>query len=146
MSNNLSHPAFAVFAAVALAASLGCASHGPKDPTALAPDYESPSANNDGKSMEDLFAGRFPGVTVQRAEGGGIQIRIRGGNNTFYGSNEPLYVVDDTPLGPGHNGIVFLNPNDIAKIEVLKNPADIGIYGVRGSNGVVKITTKKPGR
>ena len=95
--------------------------------------------------MEDLFAGRFPGVSVQRAEGGGLLILIRGGSNSFYGSSEPLYVVDDTPLGPGHNGIVFLNPNDIAKIEVLKNPSDVGIYGVRGGNGVIKITTKKPG-
>ncbi len=147
MSNHLSHRAFAALAVVSLAASLGCASHGPKDPTALSPDYsDSPSANNDGKSMEDLFAGRFPGVTVQRAEGGGLQILIRGGSNTFYGSNEPLYVVDETPLGPGHNGVVFLNPNDIAKIEVLKNPSDTGIYGVRGGNGVIKITTKKPGR
>ncbi|MDQ3519406.1 MAG: TonB-dependent receptor plug domain-containing protein, partial [Gemmatimonadota bacterium] len=75
-----------------------------------------------------------------------LQIRIRGGSNTFYGSDEPLFVVDDTPLPAGSGGIVFLNPNDIQKIEVLKNPADVGLYGIRGGNGVVKITTKKPGR
>ena len=95
--------------------------------------------------MEDLFASRFPGVVVTRADGGGLQIRIRGGDNTFYGSNEPLIVVDDTPLAP-NRGVVFLNPHDIQRIEVLKNPADIGIYGIRGGSGVVKITTLKPGR
>ena len=65
------------------------------------------------------------GVSVTRADGGGLQIRIRGGSNTFYGSDEPLYVVDDIPLAPSSRGIVFLNPYDIQKIEVLKNPADI---------------------
>ena len=94
--------------------------------------------------MEDLFANRFPGVTVSRTDGGGLQIRIRGGSNTFYGSDEPLYVVDETPLPPSSRGIIFLNPHDIEKIEVLKNPADIALYGIRGGNGVVKITTKKP--
>lgn len=95
--------------------------------------------------IENLFAGRFPGVSVTRADGGGLQIRIRGGSNTFYGSDEPLYVVDDTPLPSGSGGIVFLNPYDIQKIEVLKNPADTGLYGIRGANGVIRITTKKPG-
>jgi TonB-dependent SusC/RagA subfamily outer membrane receptor len=82
---------------------------------------------------------------VTNAEGGGIHIRIRGGNSSFSGSDEPLYVVDDVPLSPGSGGILFLNPYDIQKIEVLKNPADVGIYGVRGGNGVIKITTKRPG-
>jgi TonB-dependent SusC/RagA subfamily outer membrane receptor len=102
--------------------------------------------NTEGKSMEDLFAGRFPGVSVTRTDGGGLQIRIRGGSNTFYGSDEPLYVVDEVPLAPDSRGIVFLNPHDIEKIEVLKNPADIALYGMRGANGVIKITTKRPGR
>jgi TonB-dependent SusC/RagA subfamily outer membrane receptor len=146
VSKHLSHRASAALAALSLVTSLGC-SHSSKDTTASTPDYSgSPSANNEGRTLEDMFAGRFPGVSVQRSDGGGLLILIRGGNNSFYGSNEPLYVVDDTPLEPGHHGIVFLNPNDIAKIEVLKNPADIGIYGVRGGNGVIKITTKKPGR
>ena len=94
--------------------------------------------------MEDLFTGRFPGVTVARTEGGGLQIRIRGGSNSFYAGEEPLYVVDDVPLPPSSRGIVFLSPHDIEKIEVLKNPADVALYGMRGGNGVIKITTKKP--
>ena len=136
-----------VLAAVSLVASLACTSGVPKDTTSGGPVYagDPSAAIGDGRSIEDLFAGRFAGVTATRADGGGIQIRIRGGSNTFYGNDDPLFVIDDTPL-EGSRGIVFLNPHDIQTIEVLKNPADIGVYGMRGANGVVRITTKKPGR
>ena len=100
----------------------------------------------DGKTLENLFAGRFPGVTVSQAAGGGLQIRIRGGNSSFYSGSEPLFVVDGTPLPQGNGGVIYLNPYDIQKIEVLKNPADVAIYGIRGGNGVIKITTKRPGK
>jgi len=134
-----------------LVAPTACAS---RVPTAEAPAPASTVTATDtvtapdggGKTIENLFAGRFPGVTVTAAAGGGLQIRIRGGNNTFYGSNEPLFVVDDTPLPQNSGGIVFLNPYDIEKIEVLKNPTEIGLYGIRGANGVIKITTIRPGR
>jgi TonB-dependent SusC/RagA subfamily outer membrane receptor len=102
-------------------------------------------ATGDGKSIETLLEGRFPGVSVSPANGG-IQVRIRGGSNSFYGGEEPLYVLDDVPLPSGTGGIIMVNPYDIQRIEVLKNPADIAIYGIRGANGVVKITTKKRGR
>ena len=150
MSNrSLTPRAFAAFVAVVLATSLACASRRPIDTESAGPQSTPDTTqvlNTDGKSIEDLFAGRFPGVTVARTGDGGLQIRIRGGSNTFYGSDEPLYVVDDTPLPTGSRGIVFLNPHDIQKIEVLKNPADIAIFGIRGGNGVIKITTKLPGR
>lgn len=135
---------------VPLSVVLGCASSGAKKnevPAALVKATDTSSiANGDGKTLENLFAGRFPGVIVMRAAGGGIQIRIRGGSNTFYGDNEPLYLVDDVPVTANQGGIIFVNPYDIQRIEVLKNPEDIGVYGIRGSNGVVKITMKKPGR
>ncbi len=76
----------------------------------------------------------------------GLQIRIRSGSNSFLLSSEPLFVVDDTPVPPFAGAIPFLNPYDIERIEVLKNPADVAIYGMRGANGVVRITTKRPGR
>jgi TonB-dependent SusC/RagA subfamily outer membrane receptor len=98
-----------------------------------------------GKTIERLFTGRFPGVDVAIARGGGLRIRIRGGANSFLAGEEPLFVVDGTPLPAGTGGIVHLNPYDIEQIEVLKNPADIGLYGVRGGNGVVRITTLRPG-
>jgi TonB-dependent SusC/RagA subfamily outer membrane receptor len=140
--------ALVALVALPLAASLACASGGQKDPMPARPlsSADTSTVNSEGKSMEDLFAGRFSGVTVARSNNGGLQIRIRGGSNSFYGSDEPLLIVDETPLPPGSGGIVYLNPNDIQKIEVLKNPADIALYGIRGGNGVVKITTKKPRR
>jgi TonB-dependent SusC/RagA subfamily outer membrane receptor len=98
------------------------------------------------KTVERLFTGRFPGVSVTQASNGGLQIRIRGGANSFMAGEEPLYLVDGSPLPQGTGGIVFLNPYDIETIEVLKNPADTGLYGVRGANGVIRITTLRPGR
>lgn len=124
---------------------LACASRRAKDssPPPNANAANALSDGNDGKTIESMFAGRFAGVTVTAAPGGGLMIRIRGGNNSFYGNEQPLYVVDDIPLAPGSNGIVFLNPHDITKIEVLKNPADVAVYGMRGGNGVIKITTRR---
>jgi TonB-dependent SusC/RagA subfamily outer membrane receptor len=89
---------------------------------------------------EELFIGRFPGVQVLQS-GGGLIIRIRGANS-INGSNEPLYVIDDMPIEPGPGGaLVGINPQDIEKIEVLKDAGSTGLYGSRGANGVVLIRT-----
>ncbi len=126
-----------------LSASLACRSHTREPrPVPLATD----SLDTEGKSLETMMVARFPGVSVTRTTDGGLQIRIRGGGNSFYGGDEPLILVDGTPLPPGSHSTVFLNPHDIEKIEVLKNPQDTALYGIRGGNGVVKITTKRPGR
>lgn len=146
MSNHVSSRALVVIVVAPLFAVLACASGGKSASPAPGGLLDPSMANSDGKSVEDMLATRFPGVTVDRVDGGGLQIRIRGGSNSFYGSNEPLYLVDDSPVEPDRGGILFLNPNDIETIEVLKNPADTGLYGVRGANGVIKITTKRPGR
>ena len=68
------------------------------------------------------------------------------GVGSFYGNDDPLIVIDEVPQQPGSHGVAFLNPHDIERIDVLKNPADTGIYGMRGANGVIKIRTKRPGR
>ncbi len=93
--------------------------------------------------VEELFAGRFPGVQVFAAPGGGIEVRIRGATSVN-ASNEPLYVVDGYPLPAGTGGLLGINPNDVARIEVLKSAGEVGEYGVRGANGVVRVTTKRP--
>jgi TonB-dependent SusC/RagA subfamily outer membrane receptor len=129
---------------VPLIALMSCASSGSqKDPVYIG---DRGVVTDDGKTIENMLATKFPGVAVSRAEDGGLHIRIRGGSNSFYGSSEPLYIVDDAPLDVGPRGLLYLNPYDIERIEVLKNPEDIGVYGVRGSNGVIKITMKKPGK
>ncbi len=144
MSNqNVSARALKLVIFIPLFALMSCASSGPqKDPVYIGPGARGPE---DGKTIENMLATRFPGVMVTREADGGLHIRIRG-PNSFYGSSEPLYIVDEAPLDVGPKGLLYLNPYDIERIEVLKNPEDVGVYGVRGANGVIKITMKKPGK
>jgi TonB-linked SusC/RagA family outer membrane protein len=85
--------------------------------------------------------GRVAGVQVAQNSGepgGSISVRIRGGNS-LQGSNEPLYVVDGFALsGPP----TAINPNDIESMDILKDASATAIYGSRGANGVILITTK----
>ena len=94
-------------------------------------------------SVEDQMTGRFPGVRIIHLPGGGFSVRMFG-PTSLRSSQEPLYVVDGMPVhvDPGR-GIDWLNPQDIARIRVLKDVADTAMWGVRGGNGVVIITTKK---
>jgi TonB-dependent SusC/RagA subfamily outer membrane receptor len=99
-----------------------------------------------GDPIEKLIQRVDPGVLVSRTPDGGIAVQIRG-NASFYGAAQPLYVVDDVPIAAGPGGaLAGINPHDIDSIRVLKNPADIGIYGMRGANGVIVIKMKKPGQ
>ncbi len=86
--------------------------------------------------------GRAAGVDVTQAgskPGAAPQVRIRG-RRSFNASNEPLYVVDGIPIVGGLDDI---NPQDITSMEVLKDASATAIYGSRGANGVVLITTKR---
>ena len=98
--------------------------------------------------------GKVAGVNVTSgsgAPGGNMIVRIRG-NSSVIGSNDPLYVIDGIPVQGGNNGstnlLSTINPTDIESIEVLKDASATAIYGSRGSNGVILITTKsgKEGR
>lgn len=98
-------------------------------------------------NAQQALQGRAAGVDVNQAgskPGSSPQIRIRG-RRSFNASNDPLYVVDGIPLS---GGISDINPNDIASMEILKDASSTAIYGSRGANGVVIITTKRgtPGR
>lgn len=96
-----------------------------------------------GRTIEDHLKGRVAGVTVARTSDGGISVRIRGATS-FYGNNEPLYVVDGVPITPGPGGsLTGIDPYDIESISVLKDPADTALYGMRGANGVIVIKTKR---
>ena len=93
-------------------------------------------------NMTDLFEGRFPGVEVMKGSSGGISIRIRG-QTTVMGSNEPLYIIDGARVQSGPGGLLFLDPQEIANIKVLKDIGETAIYGSEGANGVILITTKR---
>ncbi|MDR2810916.1 MAG: TonB-dependent receptor [Tannerellaceae bacterium] len=109
-------------------------------------------------SVGQMIQGRVAGLTVQQGSsqpGGGNTIIIRG-RNSIYGSVSPLYIVDGFPYNEvgspdsgenfknaGRDPLNFINPNDIEAVSVLKDAAATAIYGTRGANGVVVITTKK---
>src|SRR5690606_20239531 len=93
-------------------------------------------------NIMQALSGRASGVQVIQntgAPGGGISLRIRG-TNSIQGGNEPLYVIDGFPFSGSPTN---LNGSDIESIEVLKDASATAIYGSRGANGVVLITTKK---
>ncbi len=89
--------------------------------------------------MEQALQGRVAGVTVTQnsgSPGSTLTVRVRG--TSTINNSDPLYIVDGIPV----DGLDFLNPNDIENINVLKDAASAAIYGARGANGVVLITTK----
>ena len=111
-------------------------------------------------SADQLIQGKVPGIQITNnsgAPGGAATVRIRGIGSLRSGG-EPLYVIDGVPLdgrsaapginsgigdAPGTNPLTFFNAADIASIDILKDASSAAIYGARGANGVVLITTKK---
>lgn len=86
----------------------------------------------------------FPGVDLVSTRNGGFMVRIQSG---LAGRGEPLYVIDGAPmLVEPHHGIDWFKPEDIQQISVLKTPTETAVYGARGANGVVLITTKQGAR
>ncbi len=112
-------------------------------------------------SPEQLLQGKVSGLQITNSSGqpGGITIVKIRGNNSIRSGNSPLYVVDGVPLDgrsprppfsasgvgetPGGDALTFINPSEISSIDVLKDASAAAIYGSRGANGVILITTKK---
>ncbi len=96
--------------------------------------------NNAAASYTDIgeyLMGRVSGLTVTKT-GNGYKYVIRS-TNTIYGNTDPLFVVDGMTV----DDISYLNPIDVARVEVLKDVSSAAIYGTQGGNGVILITTKK---
>lgn len=92
-------------------------------------------------TVAEALAGKLAGVSVKASEGApgaDIQVLVRGGTSLTQ-DNAPLYIVDGVPLA---NALTILSPGEIQSIDVLKDLASTAIYGARGANGVVVITTK----
>ena len=136
-----------------------------KDITGSVATVSKENLNRPSSSFDNLLQGAVAGVTVSQSSGqpgAGATIRIRGGNSLSFG-NDPLYVIDGfiyyndnslTNLAPASgtvpavsgvssNGLSTINPSDIESIDVLKDAAATAIYGSRGANGVVIVTTKR---
>lgn len=149
--------------AIVTAGVLGCARSAvlpPLDPVPLAEGASGRSMQGEGTGavgvvdgtklygrpaaqIEQLLEGQIAGVQVLRGPGGGISFRIRG-PGSINGDTEPLYVVDGMSVNvtPGR-GLDWLNPGDIERIEILKDASTTSMYGMRGANGVVLITTRR---
>ncbi|QRR01281.1 TonB-dependent receptor [Dyadobacter sandarakinus] len=100
-------------------------------------------------SLDQALGGQIAGVNVAQtkgAPGGGVSVRVRGTGSIGAG-NEPLYVIDGFPVSAdfnsSFNALSTINPSDIESIEILKDASAAAIYGSRGSNGVVLVTTKR---
>lgn len=109
-------------------------------------------------TLENALQGRMAGVNITNTSaepGGGINIQVRGATS-ISGSNQPLYVIDGVPQYNDNsrsaaeingfsptNSMATLNPSDVESVEVLKDASSASIYGSRGANGVILITTKK---
>jgi TonB-dependent SusC/RagA subfamily outer membrane receptor len=102
-------------------------------------------------TFDQALQGKVPGVTIQQISGqpgGGVSIQIHG-ISSISGSNSPLYVIDGVIIPPindpgnGANPLNTINPSEIESIDVLKDASAAAIYGSRGANGVIVITTKK---
>ena len=110
-----------------------------------------PDEKNHGMvtTAQDMLQGKVAGVNINSSTGepgGGAQIRIRGGAS-LNANNEPLIVIDGMQMTSDQKGVnnplALVNPNDIESFTVLKDASATAIYGSRGSNGVIIITTKK---
>ena len=135
----LQNSAFFVVVAV-LATGCGSAQRArPADPTVVTQrDLE----KHPNEPIEKVLQDKVPGLLVKRAPNGDLALQIRGASS-IRGDDAPLYVLDDMPIDPGPEGTLSgVDPYTIESIKVLKG-ADAGIYGIRGANGVIVITTKK---
>jgi TonB-dependent SusC/RagA subfamily outer membrane receptor len=96
-------------------------------------------ASDPSSNVLKALQGRAAGVNVMRTRGcveTPMTVRIRGMGSM--GNNDPLYVVDGVQV----RSLDFLNPNDVESVSILKNPSETAIYGSRGANGIVLVTTK----
>jgi TonB-dependent SusC/RagA subfamily outer membrane receptor len=93
-------------------------------------------------SIEELIEGRAPGVQVLRRTDGTFSLRIRGLSSPS-SHNDPLIIVDGAALeGRASAALASVNPQDVVRIDVLKDAASTAFYGMRGANGVILITSR----
>ena len=93
--------------------------------------------------VEELIRDHMPGVTVTRKANGDYSFRIRG-TRSLIGGNDPLLVIDGIPVSASSmaTAIAGIAPNDVRRIDVLKDAGSTAAYGSRGANGVILITTR----
>ena len=164
MRTQNAHSLGALLGGVAIALMFGC---GPATPAPVGPEPETVSIGYGTQSrgdvtgsvaslsarelsnvgtarVEEMLQGRLAGVQVVRTANGDFSVRIRGAGS-FFGNDEPLVVVDGLPIAVGdlRSVLAGIAPQDIARIDVLKDAGTAAIYGSRAANGVIIIMTKR---
>ncbi len=132
-----------------------------KDLTGSVASVQAKDFNKGTTSPEELLIGKVAGLQIANNSGqpGGTTITKIRGNNSIVSGGNPLYVIDGVPIdatsplppnlisgigtSPSNNPLLFINPGDIAQVDVLKDASSAAIYGARGENGVVLITLNK---
>ncbi len=107
---------------------------------------KSDATHVDTKNLQNLalvdYLRRIPGVLIS-GSGNNIRVMVRG-INSFEGTNSPLFVIDNNPVGQNYQQAASLvDPNDIAYVRLMKDPVTTSAYGLRATNGVIFIKTKK---
>lgn len=104
-------------------------------------DFKTIEASNYETTLLDYIR-KLPGVTV-RGSGDNITVRVHAGGNSFMNQSNPLFLIDGSEFSGNFQSLLYaVNPMDIKSVTVLKTPSEVGIYGVRGLNGVIKIKLK----
>jgi len=127
--------------------SIGYGTQHKRDATAAISSVSPTEADARVTRIEYLLQARVPGLEVMPRGDGTFTLRIRGRHSILGGSldDEPLLVIDDVPVPQGSLGsaLAGMAPRDVARIDVLKDAAAASVYGSRGGNGVIIITTKR---
>jgi TonB-dependent SusC/RagA subfamily outer membrane receptor len=127
--------------------SVGYGTQSKRDATAAITSVSPTEADARVTRIESLLQARVPGLEVLPLANGTFSLRIRG-RHSLTGqteADEPLLVIDDIPVPQGSlgNALAGMAPRDVGRIDVLKDAAATSVYGSRGANGVIIITTKR---
>jgi TonB-dependent SusC/RagA subfamily outer membrane receptor len=115
-----------------------------KDVTSAISSVKPDAQDANKQQVLQMLQGHVSGVDIMRLSSGKISLRVRG-PGSFNMNTEPLYVLDGTPVAADNftDAVAGITPDQVLRIDVLKDASSTAIYGTRGANGVVVITTRR---
>ncbi len=130
--------------APAASVQIGYGTQATKDVTGSVKSIVPDSTQAPQRTIVELLEGRVPGLQVLHLPNGQIELRLRG-TNSLVGNNEPLVVIDGQLVSANDltGALLAVAPSDVQRIDILKDAGSTAIYGSRGANGVILITTKR---
>lgn len=132
--------------ALLLVAATGCwGARGSAAPAASAPGsagttVDLPARDQQSARIEEVLLRKIPGLAIDRRPDGTYAIRIRGASAA---AGDPLVLLDGIPLaGPAGSALADIDPQEVQRVQVIRDAASLSLYGARGANGVIAITTR----